>query len=418
MKIARLGTHLTVISVVMALLLMSVVPAPALAQPVTSPLMGSVLLNGEDAPDGTPVRVLVGDETQPRQTGETATITNQQYQYYINLVGGSGDVGETLTYQVFDGTDWLVAATDPADPQFAGAGPYNPQVFDLTAPGADVTVTTESANPIATTSATLRGNLGDGILDGSFSGIIGSVGLKFQWGTSDSYGNETVATPSSMASPGGTFSTNISDLDPGTTYRFRASATATTVNGEVTIYGGDQSFTTVTQAPTVTTNAATDVTATTAILHGEVTNFGGANIDSVNVYFEWGTTTQYGNLTPMGTPTEPGAFQYELVGLNPGTTYHFRAVAAGDSTGTGLDRDFLTGTLPPTVTTLGVSGISGTATILNGVLDKLGGEANATVWLEWSTTSGGSYTETTQTNKASTGRVSAALTELTARTTN
>ncbi|HEX9896328.1 MAG TPA: SBBP repeat-containing protein [Dehalococcoidales bacterium] len=79
--------------------------------------------------------------------------------------------------------------------------------------------------------------------------------------------------------------------------------------------------------PSVTTNAAAEVTSTEATLNGELTDMGLGT--SVDVYFEWGTTTNYGEYA-LGTPsplTAPGTFSAYLAGLTPGTTYHYRAVA-------------------------------------------------------------------------------------------
>jgi hypothetical protein len=92
--------------------------------------------------------------------------------------------------------------------------------------------------------------------------------------------------------------------------------------------------------PTVTTGTATSVTQTSATLNGNLTNLGTAS--SVQVYFEWGTSTSYGNTTTPQTKTSTGSFSATVSGLNCGTTYHFRAVASGDGTATGSDATFTT----------------------------------------------------------------------------
>ena len=78
----------------------------------------------------------------------------------------------------------------------------------------------------------------------------------------------------------GTFTADLSGLAPGTTYYYRAKAV-----GHGTVYGDDESFTTLTP-PTVTTNAATGVATTSATLNGDLTSLGTAG--SVTVSFEWG----------------------------------------------------------------------------------------------------------------------------------
>ena len=52
-------------------------------------------------------------------------------------------------------------------------------------------------------------------------------------------------------------------------------------------------------APTVATDAVTGVEQTTATLNGYLNSLGTAG--SVTVYFEWGTTTDYGNAIEVGS---------------------------------------------------------------------------------------------------------------------
>jgi trimeric autotransporter adhesin len=113
-----------------------------------------------------------------------------------------------------------------------------------------------------------------------------------------------------------------------------------------------------TNPPTVATNAADTIDDDSAMLHGNLSGLGDAS--SVDVSFEWGYNTSYGNETTAQTMTSTGAFSFEITGLVPGTTYHFRAKAAGDGNGYGTDMDFATtGTAP--------SGTNLTATILPAV---------------------------------------------------
>ena len=93
--------------------------------------------------------------------------------------------------------------------------------------------------------------------------------------------------------------------------------------------------------PIVTTDTATGVGTTGATLQGTLTNLGSAS--SVEVSFEWGTSTNYGSETGVQVMTSTGSFSAPLSGLSASTTYHFRARAAGGSTGYGADRTFTTG---------------------------------------------------------------------------
>jgi len=97
-----------------------------------------------------------------------------------------------------------------------------------------------------------------------------------------------------------------------------------------------------TEAPWVTTNDASSITTNSATLNGNLDCLGSAS--TVNVSFQWGLDTSYGNETTPQAMTTAGAFNFNLAGLNLGTTYHFRTKAVGDGTSYGLDKSFKTGT--------------------------------------------------------------------------
>lgn len=95
--------------------------------------------------------------------------------------------------------------------------------------------------------------------------------------------------------------------------------------------------------PTVVTLTPTGITATSATLGGMVN----ANANSTTVSFEYGPTSGYGTTTG-GTPaavtgSTPTLVGSNLVGLTPGTTYHFRANATNTvGTTNGADVSFTT----------------------------------------------------------------------------
>ncbi len=97
------------------------------------------------------------------------------------------------------------------------------------------------------------------------------------------------------------------------------------------------------QGPEVITNPATNVASDSATLNGNLTSLG--NALSVNVSFEWGLTISYGNETTPQTMTATGLFSGNLSSLIPGTTYHFRAKAVGNSTVYGNDTTFTAGAI-------------------------------------------------------------------------
>ena len=82
----------------------------------------------------------------------------------------------------------------------------------------------------------------------------------------------------------------------------------------------------------------------------------GTNTSAINyVYFQWGSTTSYGNETMHQAVGYSQQFTQYLSNLNPGTTYHFRAVAQGNyGTIYGQDLTFTTSGVsnnPPVVVT-------------------------------------------------------------------
>ena len=185
-------------------------------------------------------------------------------------------------------------------------------------------VTTDPASAITTNSATLNGNV-------TSLGTATSVDVSFEWGLTQSYGNET--TPQTVET--GPFNANLDSLIPDTTYHYKAKAV-----GNGTVYGQDMTFTTGTTPPEVTTDPASDVTTNSATLNGNLTSLGTAT--SVDVSFEWGLTQSYGNETTAQALEAIGLFSANLDSLAPGTTYHYKAKAVGNGTAYGQDMTFNT----------------------------------------------------------------------------
>jgi hypothetical protein len=124
-------------------------------------------------------------------------------------------------------------------------------------------------------------------------------------------------------------------------------------------------------APTVSTGPTTAIGSTTATVTGSV-NPGG---QATTWHVEYGTSTSYGSQTAAlsaGSGTSSAAVSANLTGLKPGTTYHYRLVAAsGASVSHGGDA-VLTTLVPPDVTTGGASAITGSSATLTGTVDPNG----------------------------------------------
>jgi hypothetical protein len=217
-----------------------------------------------------------------------------------------------------------IVATNSAGTRFGGD-----RTFTTLSPTGSPVALTNPATSIAGFSSTLNGLLDPHGLTTSF---------HFDYGTTPSYGLTTAP----QTRTGNTYlnmGANVSSLTANTTYHFQIVAS----NSAGTSTGGDKTFITLTAtgAPVVTTNAATNVTASSATLNGSLDPHG----LTTNVSFQYGTTTSYGHTIPVQSQT--GNTYRNLTAsigaLTAHTTYHFRIVAT-NSAGTrfGTDEAFTT----------------------------------------------------------------------------
>jgi hypothetical protein len=165
------------------------------------------------------------------------------------------------------------------------------------------------------------------------------TGCQFEYGTTTSYGSAVPCSslPGSGTSPVAIAAT-LEGLTPATPYHFRISAT----NANGTNVGEDATFTTVPNAPSVVTGAASQVTSNSATLNGSVDPNGGTVGECK---FEYGTSTTYEASTPCatapGSGTSPVAVSASVSGLTAHSAYHYRLVASNaGGTGEGSDQSF------------------------------------------------------------------------------
>jgi hypothetical protein len=197
--------------------------------------------------------------------------------------------------------------------------------YDLVSPTGPPIVATNPAASIASFSATLEGSLNPHRLSTTF---------RFEYGTTTSYGL-TTAPQTQSGNTLRSVSANINSLAAHTTYHFRLVAS----NTAGTRFGSDKTLATltITGSPVVTTNPATNVTASSARLNGTLDPHG----LSTTVYFQYGRTTSYGSRTPNQTKTGNNYQNLSAIisGLSAHTTYHFRIVASNTAgTRFGTDR--------------------------------------------------------------------------------
>ena len=267
-------------------------------------------------------------------------------------------------------------------------------------------VTTTSVSAITQTTATSGGNVTD---DGGAKVTARGV----CWSTSP---NPTIGSNKTTDGQGtGSFTSNITGLDPDTQYYVRAYAT----NEQGTSYGDEVSFTTgEILVPTLTTTAVSSITLTSAVSGGNITDNGGGAVTARGIC--WSTSanpTTADNSTSDGTGT--GTFSSNITGLSPSTTYYVRAYAT-NSVGTayGNEVTFTTQDLQlPTLTTTAVSSITLTSASSGGNISDDGGASVTARGICWSTSTSPTTANNSTTEGSGTGIFSSNMTGLSPNTT-
>jgi hypothetical protein len=167
-------------------------------------------------------------------------------------------------------------------------------------------------------------------------------------------------------------------------------------------------------APIATTLPATSVTTTSATLSGSVN----PNSLATTCYFEWGTSTAYGNVTTttsVGSGTSAVAVNAPIPGLTAGTTYHFRVVATNsDGTTNGADLTFTPG--GAVVTTATVTNIALYSATGGGEVLSDGGLPVTARGICWSTSANPTTADSHTTDGSGLGVFSSSVTGLSSNT--
>jgi len=308
---------------------------------------------------------------------------------YFSINGGGTNIVNFNQNPTGDLGDWLSAACPQAHPyvqnaflcpgQASDIGATSPEGINLDVIGYDLA---SAMPPVVTTNAATNVTNSAAMFNGAVNPNGVTTSVHFEYGLTTSYGSST-ATHSYSGHTTQKVMANISGLSPNTTYHFRLVGT----NSGGTRYGGDRIFTTFnpTGAPVVTINPTTNVASFSATLHGSVYPHG----LPTTVYFQYGTTINYGHATPVQTKTGNTyqSISANINGLSASTTYHFRIVAT-NSAGTRYSSDRTFTTLSPTgfpvVTTNPASNVATFSATLNGSLDPHG--LITTVYFQYGTT--------------------------------
>ena len=242
-----------------------------------------------------------------------------------------------------------------------------------------VAVKTNNFSNVLQTTASVSGEI---IRDNGLS--INSRGICY--GTTS---NPTIAGLKKTASIAslGSFSCDLDNLSPSTTYFARAYAS----NGYGTAYGTSISFTT--QAATIpvlsSTTAASLISTTSVSTGGTIISNGASNVTSRGVCYSSTNNIPTIADTKTNNGTGNGTFISAINGLLANTTYYIRAYAInGVGPGYGDVKSFRTSpaSIPSGITTSSISSISQTSCISGGTIVNDGGSAITSRGVCWSNT--------------------------------
>ncbi len=308
-----------------------------------------------------------------------------------------------------------------------GTGEYAVSISNLT-PGTKYYVrayaindqgTTYGEQKDFTTAATLptvvTGNVSGTTAHGEVTDAGGAIVTErgICWGTS--HNPTTAGTHGSSGTGTGSFSVELTDLAPGTTYYVRAYAT----NSAGTAYGSEKTMTTQATLSTVTTGEVSNITQTTAQGSGNVTNSGGANVTERGVC--WSTNhnpTISGSHANSGTGN--GGYTVNMTGLTANTHYYVRAYAknsAGVSYGNEVDFTTAQNVSAPSVTTSQVTNVTQTTATGGGNVTNSGGATVTERGICWSTSHNPTTSGSHANSGTGTGSFTVNMTGLTPNTT-
>lgn len=278
-------------------------------EPSSATLPGEVTDTGGATPS---VTIYWGDNDAGTTTGnwdKSANLGNQAGPFSTSITGLSPST--TYFFRAFAtneaGSDWANSTSS-----FTTQAPPNPP-----------SVVNSAATGVGFVEADLNGNVTS--TGGEAPEVIIYYGDN-DGGTTPGNWDEGV----NLGAQTGTFTTDLFGLSDDTTYYFRAFAQNS--GGSAWAPSTASFVTNAFSLPAVETSPATGITGTAAGVGGSVTDTGN---DPPNITLFWGTNDggtnalNWGNQIDLG---EQGAsFSTVLSGLNPLTTYYFRAFAENDA---------------------------------------------------------------------------------------
>ena len=209
-----------------------------------------------------------------------------------------------------DGTTYYVRAYAVN----ANGTAYGNEVSFTTIAKTVATVTTSHATNVSYTSATVGGNV-----TANGGANVTERGICYSTSANPTIVNTKITSGSGL----GSFTCNLTDLKDGTIYYVRAYA----INEKGTAYGEEVSFTPKAKTiATIITSQATNITSTSAIIGGDVTDDGGFNVTERGVVYSTSKSPTTAN-TKVTNGNGLGEFTCNLTDLKDGTIYYVRAYA-------------------------------------------------------------------------------------------
>jgi len=214
--------------------------------------------------------------------------------------------------------------------------------------------------------------------------------------------NGLATSPKKMKTPG-SFSATISGLANYTPYQFRAIAASPLIGGQKEL-GTYQQFHTLADKPIspidVSCSMVSNVTPESVVLHGYLSRM--ESYSAVRVWFNWGTSSGFGNTAGEQILYAPGPFSVRISGLNPKVIYYYRVGAVPAVGGTSIvysttDTFTTQGGGEVAVSTMPATGVTSTSVTFTGYLESTGAYSSVNVWFEWGKTSAYGYVTPVQT---------------------
>lgn len=235
-------------------------------------------------------------------------------------------------------------------------------------------ITSPTSSSVTGISATLGGNVTS---DGGTGALIEKGVVFSQTNTNDNpfIGSTGVTNVTSGSGSTGTFTVNVSGLTPGVSYSFRAYAT----NSVGTVYTSTIGNFNTANLPTIISPTSTSIASTSAILGGNVTSNGGAEIQQRGVIFSATNPNPViggaGVISFSAASQGTGVFSVNVT-LLPGKTYFYKAFARNIS-GTSLTAvaSFVTPAALPTLSNPFLTNITSISAALRAEVTGNGGGA-------------------------------------------